>query len=315
MFTKSRAAALLIAAALYPASAAFAQNGDSGQGRAIVTVLGKNTEATPAVTQQDVKVQVAGKFATVTGWAPLTGQQSKLELVLLIDDSARTSLSRQFDELGQFLKSLPPDTAAGVAYMINGRAAFSGPLTTDHAQLIKEIHITAGAPGENASPYFCLSDLAKRWPSNDRTARREVLMLTDGVDNYERRFDPDDPYVQAAITDSIRSGLVVYSIYWRDSGRFDRTNYGNDTGQNLLSLVTAATGGNDYWEGTGNPVSFQPFLEDLSRRLQNQYELGVTAKIGQKPQVETMKLKISAPAIKVTAPQQVFIAPGGGAQQ
>jgi hypothetical protein len=314
MFTKHKAAVLLIAAALYPASTAFAQNEDGAQGRAIVTVLGKNTEASPAVTQQDVKVQVAGKFATVTGWTPLSNQQSRLELVLLIDDSARTSLSRQFQEMAQFLQSLPPDTAAGIAYMINGRAAFAGPLTTDHAQLAKEIHIPAGAPGENASPYFCLSDLAKRWPSNDRTARREVVMVTDGVDNYERRFDPEDPYVQSAINDSIRAGLVVYSIYWRDSGRFDRTMYANDSGQNLLSLVTAATGGYDYWEGTGNPVSFQPFLEDLNRRLQNQYELGFTAKAGQKPQIENMKLKISAPAIKVTAPEQVLVAPGGAQQ-
>ena len=36
-------------------------------------------------------------------------------------------------------------------------------------------------------------------------------MVTDGVDYYELRFDPEDPYVQAAIKDSAKAGLVVYA--------------------------------------------------------------------------------------------------------
>ena len=50
-------------------------------------------------------------------------------------------------------------------------------------------------------------------------------MVTDGVDNYNRRYDPEDPYVQAAINDSVRARLIVYSIYWTNAGRFDRRMY------------------------------------------------------------------------------------------
>ena len=53
-------------------------------------------------------------------------------------------------------------------------------------------------------------------------------MVTDGVDNYERRYDPDDPYVQAAINDAVRARLVVYSIYWMNQGRADQTAYANN---------------------------------------------------------------------------------------
>jgi hypothetical protein len=65
----------------------------------------------------------------------------------------------------------------------------------------------------------------------------------------------------------------------------------------------------------GNPVSFQPFLEDLARRLDNQYEIDFTARLDKKPAVENMKLKVTGLSLEVTAPQQVFVdRAGAGAQ-
>jgi hypothetical protein len=132
-------------------------------------------------------------------------------------------------------------------------------------------------------------------------------MVTDGIDNYERRFDPEDPYVQAAINDSVRAGLVVYSIYYEVLGRFDRSIYANNAGQSLLLQVEEATGGESLWPGIGNPVSFQPCFEKLTRDLNNQYELGFSANLDGKPAVESMKLKVGAPAVDVAAPQLVFV--------
>jgi hypothetical protein len=166
-------------------------------------------------------------------------------------------------------------------------------------------------PGISSSPYFCLSDLAKHWPSNDMTARREVLMITDGVDYYELRYDPDDPYVQTAITDSVRAGLVVYSIYWVNLGRIDRSWYENTAGQSLLAEVTQATGGQSYWEGMGTPVTFGPYFKDLRQRFENQYRLGFSAELKSKPQVESLKLKVGGPEAKVFFPQQVFVSSAG----
>jgi hypothetical protein len=180
--------------------------------------------------------------------------------------------------------------------------------------VLKGLRIPSGSPGENASAYVCLSDLAKHWPSQDRSARRIVVMITDGVDYYNPRYDPEDPYMQTAITDSVRSGLVVYSIYWENKGRFDRTWYANNAGQNLLLQLAEATGGESYWQGLGNPVSFAPYFKDLNRRLQNQYEVAFTAPVN-KPGVESMKLKVNNGAAKVDAPQQVYVGRGaaGGA--
>ena len=308
-----RSIAFAVAAALVTASPlVFAQSEGQGQGTAIVTVLPKqNSAPAPEIPQQSVQVEVNGKRSEITNWHPFRGPDATVELVVMIDDGARSSLGRELDDITHFVQSLPPNVKVAVAYMENGRAAMAGPLSADHAKVVQQIHLPLGAAGISASPYFCLSDLAKRWPSEDRAARREVVMITDGVDRYELRYDPDDPYVQAAIQDSARAGLVVYSIYWRSSGRIDRSTYENDAGQNLLQEVTQATGGNTYWIGTGNPVTLQPYFEDLSRRLNDQFELGFSAPLRGKAEVEDLKVKIAAPGTHVTAPQKTFVAPGG----
>jgi hypothetical protein len=214
-----------------------------------------------------------------------------------------------------FVKSLPPTTAVGIAYMANGRAVFSGPLTTDKAKALQALRLPAGSPGSSASPYFCLSDLAKHWPSTDRDNRREVVMITDGVDPYNLRFDPENPYLQTAINDSIRAGLIVDSIYWHDQGRYDQGLYQNNAGQSLLNLVSQATGGKSYWQGLGNPVSFSPFFEDLGRRLQNQYELGFDVPAKSKAQIVSLKVKLTMPDTKIDAPERVELVPAGVARQ
>jgi len=295
--------------------AAVAQSDAPGAGKAVVTVLPKSDkQPTADVSQQTLKVELNGKQTPISNWQPLRGSQSDIEFVILIDSGAHTSLGQQMGELQHFASTLPPNVKVAFAYMENGRAALAGPLTADHARAIQGLHVPIGVPGSSASPYFCLSDLAKHWPSDDLNARREVLMITDGVDEYERRYDPEDPYVQAAINDSIRAHLVVYSIYWLSNGRADRSWYENNAGQNLLLQLDQATGGKSYWEGIGNPVSFQPYFDDLNRRFNNQYELQFTASVN-KPEIENLKVKTSDSGVKVDAPERVLVAPQGPARE
>jgi hypothetical protein len=299
------------------AAPAFSQNeGVQGRGEAVVTVLPKHEgEVPPSVANQDLAVKLDGKNARVTQWAPFVSPDNRLELVLLIDNSARSSLGGQMDDIARFIKSLPPNVTAAVAYMENGRAAFAAPLSADHEQVLKALHVPGGSAHSSSSAYFCLSDLAQHWPSRDTRARREVVMVTDGVDAYQPRFDPDDPYVQAAITDAVRAHLVVYSIYWMDRGLADQGSSASNAGQSLLLEVTQATGGKSFWEGMGNPVSFEPYFDELIRRFRNQYELGFSTVLRGKPEVESLKLKLSAPGAEVDAPRQVMVAPAAPAQR
>jgi hypothetical protein len=292
---------MVVAGALLLAAQAFAQN--AGQGRAVITVFAKHSEVAPTVSQQDVSVKVNGKDSTVTSWAPFKGADDSLELVVLIDSGAR-NLGRQFEEMTHFIQGLGPHTKVAVGYMENGRAVMGGQLSLDHNQAVSELHLPAG-PISN--PYFSLSDLAQHWPSNDRKARREVVMLTDGIDPNNQRFDPDDPYVKSAVNDSVRAGLVVYSIYWHSRSEAAENSMTATGGQSLMSELIEATGGTFYGLGTDNPVSFKPFFDDLMRRFASQYALDFTARLDRKPAIETFKLKVEGLGLQVTAPQQVYV--------
>ncbi|HEY0785391.1 MAG TPA: hypothetical protein VGD62_05930 [Acidobacteriaceae bacterium] len=297
------AAALLLVPALSTRPAAAQQ-----EGTAVVTALPKSGEV-PTIPQQSIQVTVDGKQVQPTVWRPYG--HDPVELVLLIDSSARSSFGRNLEDLTKFIGSLPPNVSVGIAYMQNGNAIFTGPISKEHATVASQLHLPAGTPGSNASPYFCLSDLAKRWPSPRSAARREVIMITDGVDEYQRRYDPDDPYLAAAVADSQRAGLVVYSIYYRDQGRASGSGYETNAGQNYLNQVADETGGRLYYEGLSNPVSFTPFFDDLSRRLNNQYELGFPARAEKKESYPQLKIKSQIGSVKFDAPKHVAVGPEG----
>jgi hypothetical protein len=171
------AAVALTAGTLMAASPVFAQKDtQQGQGRAIITVLPSARNGNVGqISAQNLNVKVNGKTSTVTSFNQLQENNSPVELVLLLDAGARSSLGTQFNDIQSFVKEMPSNTKMAIAYMQQGRAAFSSQLSSNAADVLKGLHLSNGMPGENASPYFCLSDLAKNWPSHDRTARRGQL--------------------------------------------------------------------------------------------------------------------------------------------
>lgn len=279
-----------------------------GQGKVVVTVKNKQQRGAPiTVPEKDLHLKVDGKAAMIEHWEAAT---DPLQVVLLIDNSAWSSLGSQLGDIRSFIRSLPASAEVGVAYMQNGQAVFSAPLTKDKEAAVRGLHLPSGVPGGSASPYFCLSDLAKHWPSKDMAARREVIMITNGVDNYEPRFNPDDPYVHAAIEDSVKAGLVVYSIYWHSVGMGG--GYLASTGQNLLLMVSDATGGEAYWQGFSNPVSFEPYFKQIKEQFGEQYNLAFRSRMyGKKAYMANMNLKAKTPGAKVVAPHRVWLAPPG----
>ncbi len=273
---------------------------------AIVTVTSKSTEDGTTVSKQSITAYENRKLQQVAGWVPLRGERSALQLVVLLDDSSRGNLGLQLNDIRSFLTGLPPTTQVAIGYMRNGAPNLAQNFTNDHAQAAKSLRLPNGTAGINGSPYFCLSDLVKRWPGGDSNVRREVIMVTDGVDRYSGgRFDPENPYVQAAISDAQKAGVIVYSIYYRGAGRLDRNLMVTDGGQNYLTQVSNSTGGKVYLEGFGNPVSFAPFLSDIQRKLQNQYELTFVSTA--KPGLQGLRVKTSQPNTTLEYPSRIAV--------
>lgn len=229
-----------------------------------------------------------------------------VEIAILIDEGLRSSFSQQLRDISNFINSLPRNDKVLVGYMQNGTVRSSGHFSADHQEISDQLRLTMSIPGSSASPYFCLSDFVKHWPSQEPAARF-VLMLTNGVDPYNGRpsiMNQDSPYVETAQNDAQRAGAAVYSIYFPDAGF--RGGQGSFSGQTYLQQVGDATGGMLFNNGTIPPVSIAPFLDQFGRAINASYELGFMANAGGKRDtLIRIRVKSNQPGVKVRAPQAV----------
>jgi hypothetical protein len=276
----------------------------------VVTVEPHKGHDVPPVGKDDVLVFEGHDRDTVTDWIPAQGDRAALEFFFLLDDSSTVNLALQLDDIRKFIAAQPPTTKIGIAYMQDGTAKIVQNLTTDRDLAARALRLPFGTRGVNASPYFALSDLVKKWPASD--ARHEVFMVTDGIDHYYGSGDLQDPYLQAAIDDAARAGVIVSAVYNPDVGHFGHSYWQTYWGQIYLSELADKTGGEAYYIGmNGPPVSFGPYLDDLANRLTHQYFLTFLAKPPKKAGWTPIHLKCETPNVDLVSAGRAWVSPEG----
>jgi hypothetical protein len=274
-----------------------------------VTAEAHHGKQVPDVQASDVVVMQGKQRYRVTSWQPVNSAQVGAQLFVLIDDSlSTTDIGTKLGEVRSFIESQPAFVQTGVAYMRNGTAIVAQNLTSDHAQAAKALRLPIGEPNASASPYFSLQDLLKHWPNG--SASRQVLMITNGIDPYWDSNSLDDPYVNSAIDQAQRAGVVVSAIYASGAGHFGHTFWRTTLAQSLLSEVADATGGESYYLGNESPVTFTPYFKELTERLQHQYVLGFDAQPGRKPGLQRVKVSTDTPGIELVGQTSVYVASG-----
>jgi hypothetical protein len=305
--------ALTLFALALPGITAFSQQEGSTPTQALVAF---DSKAPVSPTAKDVTAKVDNRPSSLLNLThvPPNGAQ----VALLIDDGLRTSIGGELNNLRAFITSLPQGTDVFVGFMQNGRVVSANNLsgfTANHAAAAQSLRMPMGIRGASASPYFCLSDFVKNWPSeaeNQSGAQsqqfthkaRIVLMITNGVDPYNGSTNitnQDSPYVAAAVTDAQRAGVPVYSIYYNDAGF--RGGRGSFSGQSYLLQVAQGTGGQAYFQGTGSPVSLIPFLKQFQNSLAETYV--ATFPVDGNKKMVNLKVSTDLPKTKVNAPQEV----------
>ncbi len=272
----------------------------------VVTVEPRKGFEVPTLNREDVLVSQNKERDTVTDWVPAPADGSGLEFFVLLDDASNMTLGSQLDDIRKFIDEEPASAKVGVAYMQNGIARIVQNLTTDHAQADKALRLPQGEVGANGSPYFSLSDLVKRWPAG--ASRREVLMVSDGIDRYYGAGDWEDPYLDAAIDDAQRAGIIVSALYSPGAGHFGHSYYQTYWGQLYMAKLADRTGGESYYIGmTGPPVAFAPYLDDVRTRLTHQYLLTFLAKPPKKAGLQPVKITTEVPHVDLVAASKVYV--------
>ena len=302
---------LSLAAVFWIGGSLFSQQTPAAGGvpaHLVVTVEPHHGHDVPPINREDVMVYEGKERDQVTDWVPAQAEHAALELFILLDDGSNASLGTQLQDLRRFIEAQPPSTLVGIAYMQNGVAKVEQAPTNDHAQAVKALRLPMGMRGANGSPYFSLTDLIKRWPTSK--ARREVFMVSDGIDLYYGTGDLNDPYVQEAIENAQRAGILVSAIYSPGVGHFSHSYWQTYWGQLYLSELAEKTGGEAYYIGfNGPPVSFEPYLEDFALRLTNQYLLTFLAKPPKKAGLVPVKLRTEVKNADLISADRVYVAP------
>ena len=255
----------------------------------LVTVEARHGSNVPEIDQRDVMVYEGHDRDQVTSWVPAQGDNAGLELFILLDDGSDIGLGNQLEVLRKFVMAQAASTRVGVAYMQSGIAKVVQSPTGDHALAAKAVRLPLGIVGLNTSPYLSVSDLIKRWPES--TSRREVFMASDGIDALYDSGDLQDPYLDAAISDAERGGIIVYDVYTPGAGHAGHSYWANHWGQMYLARLAEETGGESYYIGfSGPPVSFDPYLDDMAKHLSHQYLLTFNAKPQKKNGLQRIKV-------------------------
>jgi hypothetical protein len=264
----------------------------------------------PDVNQEDVIVRQSQSRLDVTGWTPAVAHRAGLELFILIDDASHSSLGAQLDDLRGFINAQPANTSVGVGYMRNGTVSIAQDFTTNHDQAAKALRLPLGSSGAYGSPYLSVIDLMKRWPANAN--RREVVMVTDGIDRLHggpryRGLSATSPDVNSASSVAQRTGTIIDTIFTRGVGRLASNYWEITNGQNSLAMLSEQTGGESYYLGTQNPVSFKPYLDDLQKNLDNQYVLEFQANAGKKSGLQYVKLTTEVAGVELDSADSVWV--------
>lgn len=278
-----------------------------------VTVLHHGKPAPAVVKSDDVFVYQNNKRRPVVRWVKAEGQNASLDLAILFDDSLTSAIGSNFQELKSFIRSLPPTTKVAIVYSSHGNAQIAQNFTADHEKAAAAIRLPTGRFSAGSSIYMALNDLIEHWPRDGD--RRAVLAISDGLDLYwgmTEALPSTNPSVQKSAKLAQRDGVNVYSIYANTTGGMSTYSFLVNAGQSCLSYVSEESGGEFYYQGSQTPVNFQPILQNVKDRLENQYLLTFRAEPGKKAAYDRIRIKTEQQGVKLIAPNHVYV-PGTAA--
>ena len=279
----------------------------------------------PTLQPGDVKVKQGKNSLKVNQLIPARGDNAALQLFVLIDDTLGASVGNNLNDIRDFINAQPASTLIAVGYMANAAVQVAQNFTPDHALAVKALRLPRGSLSTMDSPYLSLISLVKGWPQQN--VRREVLMVTDGLDRLRgnqptpSRLGPSygpvyhsmptmSPDVNSASETSQRYNVLVYSLYAVGLGRAARSSWDLQIGLSGLTKLADETGGDCFALSTSNLVSFKPYLERLQKMFDNQYYVVFQPAPGKKAGLQRVNLTTEVSNSEIAAPDNVWV-PGG----
>jgi VWFA-related protein len=200
---------------------------------------------------------------------------SPITLAVLLQDGLVPSVSNEAKGIAAFIQSLPAGSRVMVAYIRTGSLYVRRKFTTDLDRAAAAVRPPMGIAGASAyNPFIEVVEGLRRYDSQPQ-GRRAMIVVSDGLD-LSRGIESSGPNqsidLNRAITEAQRRGVAIYSIY-PPAAAVPNNQLLISNGQSNLLKLSDDTGGRAFFQGTGAPVSFDPFLKEISESLDRQIAL------------------------------------------
>jgi VWFA-related protein len=190
-----------------------------------------------------------------------------LSVAVLIQDDVVASIGTDIKAIKEFIGRLPRGSRVMVGYIRSGSLQVRQKFTTELERAASALRIPIGsASAAPFNPYVEIREGLKRFESLP-AGRRAMLVVSDGLD-ISRGLDSSQPGqsidLERAIREAQRHSVAIYSFYVPTvTLEASRNQLLTANALGSLQKLSEETGGRAFYQGTGAPVSFDPFLREL----------------------------------------------------
>ena len=228
---------------------------------------------------------------------------SPITIAVLIQEDLVPSVSNEIKALAEFIRRLPKSSRVMVGYLRTGTIQVKQKFTNDLEKAARALRPPAGFASVGPyNPYVEVIEALRKFESQPQ-GRRAILLVSDGLD-ISRGVDSSPPTqsidLQRAINESQRRGVANYG-FWAPSQATAANGSLVSNAQSSLKRLADETGGEAFFQGTGAPVSFEPFLRELDVSLQKQAALTFLS-THLKKGFHRIEVKSSTPGVRVSYP-------------
>jgi len=281
----------------------IAANAESrGPGKPVTVPVTIRVKEETELQNIDLSIHEDGEPQTIISLRGI-GTSTPITLAVLIQEDLVPSVGNEIKDLADFIRQMPKGSRVMVGYLRTGSLQVKLRFTTDLEKAASSLRPPTGfASSSPYNPYVEVIEALRRFDGQP-LGRRAILLVSDGLD-ISRGVDSSSPTqsvdLQRAVNESQRRGVAIYGFYAPTIVAAANPALVSNAQSSLLRL-SDETGGLAFFQGTGPPVSFRPFIRELDTSLQNQAALTFLSTHLSKG-FHKIEVKSSTPGVRVAYP-------------
>jgi len=194
-----------------------------------------------------------------------------VDIAILVQDDLVSHVSNEIPVIKDFIRSLPEGSHVMVGYITAGSLQVRQPFTSDLDKAADSMRVVVSSDSASAyNPYVEVLEALKKFDKSEGN-RKAILLISDGLD-VSRGSHPTDILnsidLKRTIKDANKRGVTIYSFFAPSVElSLSYNSFLAGYGQSSLKRVSDETGGEAFFQGTRDFVTFDSYFTGLVNAL------------------------------------------------